>query len=91
MEVAHRDGVGRTAAALHLDCSKLKRLMEEAGMIAERPAPPAFVELTTSDATSLPEYTLELEGRNGKLRIHCRGIAAADLVSLSRALWNVAA
>ena len=40
--------------------------------------------------TGLPEYTIELEGRNGKLRIHCQGATAADLAELSRALWSVA-
>ena len=52
--------------------------------------PPAFVELITSGAAGPSEYTLELEGRNGKLRTQCKGATTADLVSLSRALWDVA-
>jgi len=35
-------------------------------------------------------YTIELEGRNGRLRIHCKGATAANLAELSRALWDVA-
>jgi hypothetical protein len=94
MEVARQDGVGRTAAALHLDCSKLKRLMTEAGMINETTAPSEFVELVAPSGTwaarELPECTIELEGRQGKLRIHCKGASAADLATLSRVLWDAA-
>jgi hypothetical protein len=36
------------------------------------------------------ECTIELEGQNGKLRIHWKGATAADLASLSRALWDAA-
>lgn len=88
IEVARRDGVNRTAAALRLDGGKLKRRMVEAA--AERAAPPAFVELMAPGAASMPEYMIELEGRNGKLRIHCKGTAAAELAGLSRALWDMA-
>jgi hypothetical protein len=75
VEVARRDGVNRTAAA----DSRLRK------------APPAFVELMASGAAGLAEYMLELEGRNGKLRIQCKGAAAADLAELSRTLWGLAA
>ena len=34
--------------------------------------------------------TIELEGRKGKLRIHWKGATAADVATLSRALWDVA-
>jgi hypothetical protein len=54
-------------------------------------APPAFVELVASGTDGAPEYTIELEGRNGKLRIQCKGATAADLAELSRALWGLAA
>lgn len=90
IELARRDGVNRTAAALHLDGGKLRRRMVEAGAIVERPEPPAFVELMAPRGTGLPEYTIELEGRQGKLRIHCKGVTAADLAGLSRALWDAA-
>ena len=94
MEVARRDGVGRTAATLHVDSTKLKRRMITAGMIAERSVPAAFVELVAPrevvSGSGLPEYVIELEGRQGKLRIHCKGASAADLATLSRALWDSA-
>ncbi len=89
--VARRDGINRTAAALHLDGGKLKRRMEvTANARARNSRPPAFVELTSLATSGLPEYTLELEGHNGKLRIHCKGATATELTALSRALWDIA-
>jgi hypothetical protein len=89
--VAQRDGVNRTAAALRLDGGKLKRRMRATAVAVPRKSrPPAFVELTALTPVSLPEYTIELEGRNGKLRIHCKAATAAELSVLSRALWDLA-
>ena len=88
--VARRDGVNRTAAALHLDGGKLKRRMVAAGAVAGEASPPAFVEFMAAATTGPAEYTIELEGRNGRLRIHCKGATAANLAELSRALWDVA-
>jgi hypothetical protein len=88
-ELARRDGVNRIAAALHLDGGKLKRRMAVAGTTtARRTMPPAFVELIAPRTTVLAECTIELEGRQGKLRIHCKGTTTADLATLSRALWD---
>lgn len=86
--VARRDGINQTAVALHLDGGKLKRRM------AASPPTAAFVELLAPGQTRsrfhLPESTLELEGRNGKLRIHCQAATTAELATLSRALWDMA-
>ena len=89
IEVARRDGVNPTAAALHLDGGKLKRRMMAADSVATKAMPPKFVELLTP-AVDLRECTIELEGRKGKLRIHWKGATAADVATLSRALWDVA-
>lgn len=91
VEVARRDGVNRTAAALHLDGGKLKRRMLAGSPVPRKAMPPAFVELLGSSTASLPDYTIELEGSNGKLRIHCKGATAVELAELSRALWSLAA
>jgi hypothetical protein len=68
--------------------------MTEAGMISESAIASTFVELVAPSGTrtglGLPECTIELEGRQGKLRIHCKGVSAADLATLSRALWEAA-
>ena len=89
VEVARRDGVNRTAAALHLDGGKLKRRMMAADAVAGKMAK-AFVEFMAAATTGQAEYTIELEGRNGRLRIHCKGATVANLAELSRALWDVA-
>ena len=89
IEVARRDGVNPTAAALHLDGGKLKRRMVAAGSVSGKATPPTFVELMPP-AVDLRECTIELEGRNTKLRIHWKGATAADVAALSRALWDVA-
>ena len=86
--VARRDGVNPTAAALHLDGGKLKRRMMAADSVSTKDMP-QFVELL-APAVDLRDCTIELEGRKGKLRIHWKGATAADVATLSRALWDVA-
>jgi hypothetical protein len=89
-QVARRDGVNQTAAVLHLDGGKLKRRMMGAALVPDKAMPPAFVEMMVPHAVGASECTIELEGRNGKLRIHWKGATAADLAGLSRALWDAA-
>src|SRR5450755_4457134 len=74
IEVARRDGVNATAAALDLDGGKLKRRMVAADSVAAEAPPPTFVELMAP--TVERECTIELEGRKGKLRIHWKGATA---------------
>ena len=38
----------------------------------------------------LREYTIELDGSGGALRIHCKGVTATEVADLSRALWSAA-
>lgn len=89
--VAQREGCNRTAAALHLDGGKLRKLMLAAGAAAtaapKRMAPPTFLEFIAPGGNAA-EYTIELEGRSGTLRVHCKGVTAAQLAELSRALWS---
>jgi hypothetical protein len=87
-ELARKDGINRTAAELHLDGGKLKRLMG-AKATSGKPAP-RFVELLTPRAISVLECTIELEGRRGTVRIQLKGASASDLAGLSRVLWEVA-
>lgn len=88
VDMALRNGCNRTAAALHLDGGKLRKQMLAAGVVGKRPAPPTFVELIAPEANSVAEYTIELEGHGGILRIHCKGATATELAELSRALWS---
>jgi hypothetical protein len=91
--VARRDGVNPTAVALHLDGGKLKRKMASSGRPARKEPPAAFVELLAPGQarcrSHLAESTLELDGRNGKLRIHFQAATATELAILSRALWDL--
>jgi hypothetical protein len=89
--VARRDGVNPTAVALHLDGGKLKRRMAASGRAARKEPPAAFVELLAPGQarSHLLESTLELDGRNGKLRIHFQAATAPELAILSRALWDL--
>ena len=55
---------------------------------ARAPATPTFVELLAPRPGSSPECRVELEGPRGRMRIEFKGIATAELVALSRALWD---
>jgi hypothetical protein len=87
-ELARKDGINQTAVELHLDGGKLKRVMG-AKTTSGRPTP-TFVELLTPRAISVPECTIELEGRRGTIRIQLKGASTSDLANLSRALWEAA-
>ena len=90
IEVARREGVNRTAAALHLDGGKLKRRMVAADGVSGKAMPPSFVEFMAPAATGLPEYTIERESHRGKLRIHCTAATPMQVAELSRMLWDLA-
>jgi hypothetical protein len=90
IELARREGVNRTAAALHLDGGKLKRRMVAADGVSDKAMPPAVVEFMAPAATALPEYTIELESHRGKLRIHCTAATPMQVAELSRTLWDLA-
>jgi len=102
-ELAREHGVFHTSKVLHLEYGKLKQLLEAASLAVRRPvkraprsrarrarsiAPPAFVELIAPRPGSSPECRVELEGPRGRMRIDFKGVATAELVALSRALWD---
>jgi hypothetical protein len=102
-ELARGHGIFPTAKALHLEYGKLKQRAEAAGPVAKgrvakapaavprraRPtAPPTFVELIAPRPGSFPAGVVELEGPRGRMRIELKGVATAELVALSRALWD---
>jgi len=88
--VAQKEGLNRTARALHVAWDDLKRRVEAVSAASPKPALPAFVELVAPRAASLPECTIELEGRRGKLRIQLKNVPASYLATLSRELWEQA-
>ena len=103
-EVAREHGINPTAKALRLEYGKLKERAEVAGLAVKRrggkipaavprrarssTAPPTFMELITPRPGSVPGAVVELEGPRGRMRIELKGVATAELVALSRALWG---
>jgi hypothetical protein len=102
-ELAREHGIYPTAKALHLEYGKLKQRAEGAGPAvkrrgtkalagiprrARRSALPRFVELTAPPPGSFPGAVVELEGPRGRMRVELKGVATAELVALSRALWD---
>jgi hypothetical protein len=85
IEVARRDGLGRTAAALRLDYGKLKRLMMAADGVEKKSTSPSFMELIAPEAVAVAQCAIEMEGRRARIRIELKA-SAADVVSFSRTL-----
>ena len=96
VELARQHGIYATARTLRLDYTRLKARLKSArracGVSSEPTSgqgePPAFVELIGPGPGSFSEGVVELEGPRGRMRIELKGMAAADLVALSRALWK---
>jgi hypothetical protein len=101
-ELAREHGIFPTAKALHLEYGKLKQRAEEVGAAKPRgvkapsaavrraasSAPPRFVELMAPRLGTLPGAVVELEGPRGRMKIELKGVATAELVALSRVLWD---
>jgi len=101
-ELAREHGINRTAKALHLEYGKLKQRAEAVGAAKQRGvkatsaavrrapsiASPRFVELMAPRLGTLPGAVVELEGPRGRMKIKLKGVATAELVALSRALWD---
>ena len=101
-ELARQHGINRTAKALHLEYGKLKERAEAPGQEkkvvrkvrsaiarhAESTAAPTFMELITPRSGSAASAVVELEGPRGRMKIELKGVASAELVALSRALWD---
>jgi hypothetical protein len=90
VEVARKEGVSRASTELRVEWNHLKRRMAAVSRATPKPVPPAFVELVAPSGASLPECTIELEGRRCKLRIELKGASASYLATLSRELWESA-
>ncbi len=101
-ELAREHGINRTAKALSLEYGKLKERAGAAGPAkkvvrkvtsaiprhARPPVPATFMELITPRPGSVASAVVELEGPRGRMKIEFKGVATAELVALSRALWD---
>jgi hypothetical protein len=90
VEIARKEGVSRTSTELRVEWNHLKRRMAAAAGTSSKPAPPTFVELVAPRPQALPECTIELEARRGKLRIQLKNAPVSYLATLSRELWESA-
>jgi hypothetical protein len=100
--LAREHGINRTAKALSLEYGKLKERAGAAGPAekvvrkvtsaiprhARPPVPATFMELITPRPESVASAVVELEGPRGRMKIEFKGVATAELVALSRALWD---
>jgi hypothetical protein len=90
-QMAETFGISRTAEALRVNPSRLKKQLTQklAASVPKLQGETRFVELGPFSPNGSCECLLELEAGNGaKMRIELKGIAARDLVALSQALWN---
>jgi hypothetical protein len=93
-EVARRDGVNRTAQALHLDGGKLMRRMAASGhQPGAKPedAHAAFIELvSSSQPDSRIECVVEAERPGaGTIRVQLKAVTMREVAELSRALLSL--
>jgi hypothetical protein len=89
VRLTQRHGVYRTARALGLEYTKLKRLSESTGHAPKAPPSPAFVELIAAQPTSVSECRIEVEGpRGGRMKIELPVASAEIVVGLCRVVWS---
>jgi hypothetical protein len=87
-ELARRHGLSPTARTLHLNYTRLKKLVQSANHEPKTAELPELVELIGPTVTRIPEWTIELEGGRGRIRIQVKGATTAELITLSQRLWG---
>jgi hypothetical protein len=80
--------VARGPTALRQTQGGMRRRTTVLRRTRSRPRPPTFVELLAPRPGGSPECRVELEGPRGRMRVEFKGVATAELVALSRALWD---
>ena len=86
-EMAQRHGLHCTTKALRLDYTRLKKRLPIAAVAGRtRSAPPDFLELLTSSASSGAECVVEVESSRGRMRVAMKGVTP-DWAGLLRA-WR---
>lgn len=88
-EAAAIHGVYATARELRLNPTRLKEQLQALAPSHTSHQTPNFVEIPWMGATPVPECILEVEDELGrKLRVHLKGAATAQAVSLAPMLWG---
>ena len=89
VEAAEEHGVAKTSQELSLDYYKLKERVE-LDAEEEGTGGRGFLELPVFAASAPGECVLEIEdGQGARLRVELKGVTAAELEPLARALWSV--
>ena len=93
VRLAGRYGISRTARALRVGYYSLQERVERETACAAASSPtlsePAFLELAVPLRPGTGACLLEWEdGGGAKMRVHLQGVAAPDLVALSRSFWE---
>ncbi len=89
VKLAQEYGINRTARALRLDYSGLKRRTEAAVSDAEPQAGAEFIQLLGSELTTVAECAIECRHADGAtIRIHLKGPQLPDLATLPQTLWK---
>jgi|AmaraimetFIIA100_FD_contig_31_12637337_length_834_multi_6_in_0_out_0_1 hypothetical protein len=87
-ELVRRHGLYATARTLHLDYTRLKKLAEPSNHEPKTAELPELVEMIGPTLPRIPEWTIEMEGGRGRMRIQVKGAATAELITLSQRLWG---
>ena len=88
-EAASIHGVYAAARELRLNATRLKEQLRSFGQDRASEETPGFMEFPWLGATPVSECILEADDGDGsKLRIHLKGEAISQAVSLSRMLWK---
>lgn len=85
VKLAQQYGVNRTARALRLDYSGLKKRLASSASDAPIATgdPPAFIQLLSSELTAVAECAIECQDPNGTtIRLHLKGPQLPDLAAL---------
>jgi len=91
VKLADEYGVNRTARALRLDYSGLKRRMKSSvsSNLSQAVVGPKFIQLPGSELTPVAECAIECRHADGAtIRIHIKGPQLPDLAALGNVLWN---
>jgi hypothetical protein len=91
-DLACKYGLAKTARTLGINYYSLKERIEAGSRqgCRQHNVRPEFVELIPQPTAAISECTVEMEGPSGaRMRIHVKGAATPDLMSLSDSSWRM--
>jgi hypothetical protein len=89
VELADEYGLAKTARVLRLNYYDLQGRLQEKSQPMTSHAKSAFMELIPQAAAAVSECTVEIEEPSGaRMRVHLKGTAVPDVISLSDTFWR---